>query len=209
MRVVGGMKVRLGLGLVMIICWVAGSAFPAAAESPTHFVRVLVQTISSFKPTKNGTLSKADRAHNTAVAAQANAMLDITSVSRQVLGRHWKERTPAEQKDFTALLTELFERVAYPKSATFFSDFEMQITKEKVNGQRAVVQTTVSDPKEGMISVNYELQKQNDSWQIQDIILDDVSLARNLRSQCQKIIAEHSYDELLRRIRDKLQEETL
>jgi phospholipid transport system substrate-binding protein len=59
-----------------------------------------------------------------------------------------------------------------------------------------------------LISVNYELKKQNDSWQIRDIVLDDVSLARNLRSQCQKIIAEHSYDELLRRIRDKLQEET-
>jgi phospholipid transport system substrate-binding protein len=191
-----------------MICWVSGSALPAVAESPTHFVRVLVQTISSFKPKTNGTLSEADRAHNTAVAAQANSMLDISSVSRQVLGRHWKERTPAEQKDFTALLTELFVRVAYPKSATFFSDFDIQINKEEVNGQRAVVQTTVSDPKEGLISVDYELKKQNDSWQIRDIVLDDVSLARNLRSQCQKIIAEHSYDELLRRIRDKLQEET-
>lgn len=201
------MRFRLGLGLVMITCWVIGSAFSAAADSPAQLVRDLVQTISSFKPTNNGTLSEADRAHNTAAANQANTMLDIPSVSRQVLGRYWKKRTPAEQKDFTELLTELFMRVAYPKSATFFSDFEVKITKENVNGQRAVVNTTVSDPKEGLISVDYKLRKQNDTWQIRDIILDDVSLARNLRSQCQKIIAEHSYDELLRRMRDKLQEE--
>lgn len=202
------MQFRLGLGIVIMTCWVAGSALSATAESPAQFVRVLVQTISSFKPKTNGALSAADQAHNTAVATQANTMMDIPSVSRQVLGRHWKERTPEEQKDFMALLTDLFVYVAYPKSATFFSDFDMQIVKEEVNGKRAVVETTISDPKEGLISVNYELQKQSDSWQIRDIVLDEVSLARNLRSQCQKIIAEHSYDELLRRIRDKLQEET-
>ncbi|ETW95681.1 MAG: hypothetical protein ETSY2_47785 [Candidatus Entotheonella gemina] len=192
----------------MTMCWVVGLAFSAAADSPTYLVRELVQTISSFKPTNNGALSEADRAHNTAAAKQANTMLDIPNVSRQVLGRYWKKRTPAEQKDFTELLTALFVHVAYPKSATFFSDFEVQINKEQVNGQRAVVHTTVSDPKEGLISVDYKLRKQNETWQIRDIILDDVSLARNLRSQCQKIIAEHSYDELLRRMRDKLQEET-
>lgn len=202
------MKFRLGLGFVMLACWMVGSALPVAAESPTEFVRLLVQTISSYKPNTNGTLSDADKAHNTAVAAQANAMLDIPSVSQRVLGRYWKERTPAEQQAFTDLLTELFVRVAYPKSATFFSDFEIQITKEQVNGERAVVHSTVSDPKEGLIAVNYELKKQNDTWQIRDIILDEVSLARNLRSQCQKIITEHSYDELLRRMRDKLQEQT-
>ncbi len=201
------MRFRLGLGLVIMVGWVAGWTLAEAADGPTHLVRVLVQTISSFKPTDNGTLSAADRAHNTAAAAQANAMLDIASVSRQVLGRYWKKRTPAEQQAFTELLTELFVRVAYPKSASFFSDFDVQITKERVNGQRAVVHTTVSDPKEGLISVDYKLRKQNDTWQIRDIILDDVSLARNLRSQCQKIIVEHSYDELLRRMRDKLEEE--
>lgn len=201
------MRFRLGLGLVIMAGWMAIWPLSAAAKSPTHLVRDLVQTISSFKPKTNGTLSEADRAHNSAAAKQANAMLDIASVSRQVLGRYWKKRTPAEQKDFTELLTELFVRVAYPKSATFFSDFEVQITKEQINGQRAVVNTTVSDPKEGLISVDYKLKKQDDTWQIRDIILDDVSLARNLRSQCQKIIAKHSYDELLRRMRDKLQEE--
>jgi len=201
------MRFRLGLGLVIIVCWVAGWTLSEAADSPTHLVRGLVQTISSFKPTTNGTLSETDRAHNSAAAEQANAMLDIASVSQLVLGRYWKTRTPAEQKEFNELLTELLVRVAYPKSATFFSDFEVQITKEQVNGQKAVVHTTVSDPKEGVISVDYQLKKQNDMWQIRDIILDDVSLVRNLRSQCQKIIAEHSYDELVRRMRDKLQAE--
>ena len=191
----------------MLTAWLAAAALPAAADSPTQFVRDLVQTISSIKSSENGALSATDRAHNNSAADRANAMLDISGVSQQVLGRYWKERTPAEQQAFIELLTELFVRVAYPKSAMFFGDFDMQFTKEDVRGQRATVQTTVSDPKEGLISVDYKLQKLNDAWRIRDIVLDDVSLTRNLRSQCQKIIAEHSYDELLRRMREKLQKE--
>ncbi len=202
------MGYRLWLGLMIITCWVAVWTLSAEASSPSGLVRDLVQTISSFKPTNNGALSETDRAHNTAAAQQANTILDIPSVSKQVLGRHWKKRTPAEQKGFTELLTELFVRVAYPKSATFFSDFDVKIIDERVTGQRAVVNTTVSDPKEGLISVDFKLRKQDDAWQVRDIILDDVSLARNLRSQCQKIIAEYSYDELLRRMRNKLNDES-
>lgn len=202
------MGYRQWLGLMIIMCGVTAWTLSAEADSPSGLVRDLVQTISSFKSTDNGALSATDRAHNTAAAQQANSILDISSVSKQVLGRHWKKRTPAEQKSFTNLLTELFVRVAYPKSATFFSDFDVKIVDERVTGQRAVVNTTVSDPKEGLISVDFKLRKQNDAWQVRDIILDDVSLARNLRSQCQKIITEHSYDELLRRMRDKLDEET-
>ncbi len=202
------MGYRLWLGLMIITCWVAAGTLSAAAETPSRLVRDLVQTIGSFKPTNNGSLSETDRAHNTAAAKHANAMLDFPSVSKQVLGRYWKKRTATEQQRFTELLTELFVHVAYPKSASFFSDFEVNIIEERVTGQRAVVSTTVSDPKEGLISVDYKLKKQDDTWQVRDIVLDDVSLARNLRSQCQKIIAEHSYDELLRRMQDKLKEDS-
>jgi len=43
-------------------------------------------------------------------------------------------------------------------------------------------------------------------WRVQDILLDDVSLAGNLQSQFNKIITENSYADLLRRMRDKLNE---
>jgi phospholipid transport system substrate-binding protein len=177
-----------------------------AAEpvSPTQAVRTLVQAIGSIKTAQNGNLSPADRAHNADVAQRVNEMLDIAEVSQRVLGRYWKDRTPAEQKAFIDLLTELFVHVAYPKSAEFFADLQINYTNERVKGDEAEVQTTVSDPKEGLIAVDYRLQQHNGTWNVRDIILDDVSLVRNLRSQIQQVIAEHSYDELLRRMRDKL-----
>jgi ABC-type transporter MlaC component len=69
-----------------------------------------------------------------------------------------------------------------------------------------VVRTTVKHPREGLVSVDYRLAQAGNNWHVQDILLDDVSLVANLQSQFNKIITEHTYAELLRRMRDKLNE---
>lgn len=178
----------------------------AESESPTQLVQRLVKAITSIKPTPNGGLPAADQAANTTAAKEANAILDIPAVGQRTLGKHWQARTPAERQEFITLLEQLFTKVAYPKSAEFFTGLEIRVAKENVAGQRATVKTTVKHLKEGLISVDYRLAQDDGAWKVQDILLDDVSLAANLQSQFNKIITEHSYAELLRRMRDKLHE---
>jgi phospholipid transport system substrate-binding protein len=178
----------------------------AEPETPMQLVQRLVQAISRMKPTNNSTLSAAEQATNAAAAKEANAILDVPAVGQRTLGKHWQARTPAEQQAFIALLEQLFTKVAYPKSAEFFHGLEINFAKENITGQRATVKTTVRHPKEGLISVDYRLVQDSSAWRVQDILLDDVSLAANLQSQFNKIITENSYAELLRRMRDKLNE---
>ncbi len=190
----------------ILIMSTSGAHAAAEPEGPTQLVQRLVKAINSIKPTNNGGLLAADRAANIAAAKEANAILDIPAVGQRTLGKHWQARTPAEQQEFIALLEQLFTKVAYPKSAEFFSSLEMNIAKENIAGQRATVKTTVKHPKEGLVSVDYRLVQDSNGWRVQDILLDDVSLAGNLQSQFNKIITENSYAELLRRMRDKLNE---
>jgi len=192
----------LALGLIWSTIGTHGVAEP---ETPTQLVQRLMKAMNSIKPTNNS-LSAADRAANAAVAKEANAILDIPGVAQRTLGKHWQVRTPAEQQEFLALLEQLFTKVAYPKSAEFFKGLEITVGKENITGQRATVKTTVKHPKEGLVSVDYRLIQANGMWKVQDILLDDVSLTANLQSQFNKIITEHSYAELLRRMRDKLNE---
>jgi phospholipid transport system substrate-binding protein len=178
----------------------------AESESPMQLVQRLVKAIVRMKPSQNGTLSAAEQAANAAAAKEANAILDIPAVAQRTLGKHWQARTPAERQEFITLLEQLFTKVAYPKSAEFFHGLEVNFAKETINGQRATVKTTVRHPKEGLVSVDYRLVQEGGTWRVQDILLDDVSLAANLQSQFNKIITENSYAELLRRMRDKLNE---
>ena len=185
---------------------IIGVHVAAESEAPMQLVQRLVQAIARMKSTNNGTLSPPDQAANATAAKEANAILDIPAVAQRTLGKHWQARTSAEQQAFIALLEQLFSKVAYPKSAEFFHGLEINFAKETVTGQRATVKTTVKHPKEGLVSVDYRLAQNGSGWHVQDILLDDVSLAANLQSQFNKIITENSYAELLRRIRDKLNE---
>lgn len=189
--------------LALVQLWSTSGAYAATEpEGPTQLVQRLMKAINSIKPTHNGGLT----ATNSAATKEANAILDIPAVGQRTLGKHWQARTPTEQQEFIALLEQLFTKVAYPKSAEFFHGLEMTIAKENIAGPRATVKTTVKHPKEGLVSVDYRLVQDKGTWRVQDILLDDVSLAANLQSQFNKIITEHSYAELLRRMRDKLNE---
>jgi len=193
--------------LTVVLLWSTYGVHAATEpEGPTQLVQRLMKAINSIKPTTNGGLAATDQAANSAAAKEANAILDIPAVGQRTLGKHWQARTPSEQQEFIALLEQLFTRVAYPKSAEFFHGLNISIAKENIAGQRATVKTTVKHPKEGLVSVDYRLVQENGTWRVQDILLDDVSLAANLQSQFNKIITEHSYAELLRRMRDKLNE---
>lgn len=204
-----GIDRRWGVSCVLILAliWSLIST-PAVAEpeSPAQLVQHLMKAINSIKSTPNGSLSAADQAANAAAAQEANAILDVPAVAQRTLGKHWQTLTPAQRQEFIALLEQLFTKVAYPKSAAFFDALEITVAKENITGQRATVKTTVKHPKEGLVSVDYRLVQENGTWKVQDILLDDVSLTANLQSQFNKIITEHSYAELLRRMRDKLNE---
>src|SRR2546423_1819472 len=194
----------------LLACVLLGSTVgvyvAAESESPTQLVQRLVKAITSKNQRKNVSLSATDQAANTAMAKEANAILDIPAVAQRTLGKHWQARSPAEQQEFIALLEQLFTKVAYPKSAEFFHSLEVNFAKENIAGQRATVKTTVRHPKEGVVSVDYRLVQEGSVWRVQDIFLVDVNLAANLQSQFNKIITENSYAEVLRRLREQLNE---
>ena len=51
--------------------------------------------------------------------------------------------------------------------------------------------------------MDYRLIKKDGRWNAYDIIHDGVSLAKNYRSQFDKIIRSDSYDELVTRLRNR------
>jgi phospholipid transport system substrate-binding protein len=57
---------------------------------------------------------------------------------------------------------------------------------------------------EGLIEIDYKLHKTNGKWLIYDVILDEVSLVLNLKTQFHKIIEEESFSELVNRMSDRL-----
>jgi len=175
------------------------------AEEPIATVQKLINSVRSFKP-ETASLSVQDRTENNKALKVAEETLAIQDLAKRVLGDQWGKLNASEQKNFTQLLVQLFQKIAYPKSAEFFGDLKIDYTGEKMNGNGAVVETKVSHPKEGQVGIDYQLLQVNGRWMINDVLLDGVSLATNVQSQMQQVIAKESYQGLIKRMREKLAE---
>lgn len=193
---------------VPVLGWAAEGSVTqgSVTQGPaTTIVKRLLDSVRSYKK-DTPELSAQDRAANTQALKVAEETLDVQTLAKHVLGPEWVKLKVGEQKDFTQLLVNLFQKVAYPKSAEFFGDLQIEFRNEKTSGTEAVVETMVSHPKEGQVDISYQLRQTNGKWMIEDVLLDGVSLLANVQSQIQQVIAKESYQGLVKRMREKLAE---
>lgn len=141
---------------------------------------------------------------------------DIRELSRLALAKHWTEITAAEQDNFVKLLTDLLEEKALfskeqiaAKSRTakkyriVYRGDKFLDKEQKV----AFTRTRVFIPSENIdIALNYKLKRQNGEWKIFDVIVDEASLVDNYRYQFDSIIKKSGYQDLVRRMTEKLDE---
>ncbi len=193
-------KVILGalLGASLLI----GSA-AWAGDAPQNTVEKLLGAIVQIKDGDD--VAEEQKILNRKFSEQAVAYLDMKHVGEKALGRYWKERTAEEQKTFVDLLSNLFQKIAFPNSAKFFSGLEIRYGKSTVDKDRAVAPITVLHKNEGEISIDFKLRRNTDLWRVYDVILDGVSMRNNLRSQFGRVIQKKNYEELVRKISSRLQ----
>jgi phospholipid transport system substrate-binding protein len=52
-------------------------------------------------------------------------------------------------------------------------------------------------------SITYKAHLVNNEWRVYDVIAENISVVNNFRSQFNRVINQSSYEELLRRLKDK------
>ena len=199
-------KLKVFFGVLMVSALV-GTPLPGWAQTPTETVKKLVESVRSYKK-ETSALSAQERTANAQAQKVAEETLAVQDLARNILGAQWEKIGATEQRNFTHLLLELFQKIAYPKSAEFFGDLRIDYVNERITGNEAVVETEVSHPKEGQVGIEYKLRKTQGKWMVDDVLLDGVSMATNVRSQVQQVIAKESYQGLVKRMREKLAEES-
>ena len=127
---------------------------------------------------------------------------DFTEMARRSLGSEWRRRSPEEQKEFVKLFTGLLER-AYLDNIESYNGEKFRYLKEQEDNNHAEVDTKIIDNKGQEFSVNYRLHKVNGDWKVYDVVIEDISLVNNYRSQFNRVLATSSYEELVNRMKGK------
>jgi phospholipid transport system substrate-binding protein len=176
-------------------------ALPASAGAPTDQVRGTVDNIAAIL--KNSALkTEAKRSERREQLRRAIfSRFDFTEMAKRSLGSQWRRLSPQEQEEFTRLFTDLLER-AYIDQIEAYNDEKFVYVKETIDQDFAEVQSRIVTAK-GEYSLNYRLQNAGGEWKVYDVVVENISLVNNYRSQFSRIIANQSYEELLRRMRDR------
>jgi len=187
---------------VFILALFGLSPVIAKEALPRNTVEILLNSITNLKTGKP--LTPEEVKENDILSYRALALLNIREISRKALGKYWKKRSLTEQKVFIDLLSQMFIKEAFPNSGKFFSALKLIYSQTTIKELKANVPLTVVHEKEGEINIDFHLQKYGDQWQVVDVDLDEISMRNNMRSQLHKVISKNNYQELVRRIKEKL-----
>jgi len=129
---------------------------------------------------------------------------DFDRVCRMVLGKNWKsatsEQQAAFQKEFRSLLLRTY--------ATALGKYKDQVIEYKPlraepGAKNVSVKTQILQPGGQPITVDYSLVKVENGWKVYDIVIEQVSLVTNYRSQFSNEIRQNGIDSLNKKLADK------
>ncbi|MBI4271090.1 MAG: ABC transporter substrate-binding protein [Candidatus Rokubacteria bacterium] len=95
----------LALGVLIVQVGVVSAAY---AGDPTDQIRQRVGRVFHLLGAASSGETPTER--DTAVRKIVDEMFDWTEMAKRALGRHWAQRTPAEQEKFVQLFASVFER---------------------------------------------------------------------------------------------------
>ena len=188
-----------------IICLVTIFNEPAWAGVPTDKIKATTDEILSVvsDPLLKDPAKAAERKR--LIREAVDKRFDWNEMARRSLARHWRGRTDEEKKSFVDLFGKLLERT-YLDKVEGYSGEKVVYLDESVDGDYSVVGVQIVTEKNEQIGVDYRLMKKGMDWLVYDISIAGVSLVNNYRVQFNSILARSSFQELINRLREKVQE---
>jgi phospholipid transport system substrate-binding protein len=174
------------------------AATPASAAGPTDQLREYTDQVTRIL--EDPTLPRENR--RAAVRKIAHEAFDVTETAKRVLARHWQARTPAEREEFTELFADLLERT-YIARLDEYGGERIRYVGESIDGELATVRARIVTRTGAEAPVESRLIRRGERWLIYDVLIENVSLIANYRSQFDRIVRTSSYEELIRRLKTK------
>lgn len=127
---------------------------------------------------------------------------DFVEMAKRSLGPHWARRSADEQREFVKIFAGLLGR-SYADNIESDTSQNILYTREIEDKGYAEVDTQVVTENGEQSSINYKLHSVDKEWKVYDLVIANISLVNNYRSQFDRVIARSSFEDLVRLIKEK------
>jgi phospholipid transport system substrate-binding protein len=197
---------RSAAAMLCLLGLLAGApAADGVGGSPTEQLRSSIDQVLQVleDPALRGEARAAERRR--AIRRIADEIFDFEETARRAMAQHWRPLTPAQRAEFVGLFSDLLQQ-AYVSKIELYSGEKIQYPAERIEGDFATVSTRLITKKGTEVPIDYRLLKRADRWKVYDVSIEGVSLVANYRTQFNSVIRTGSYDELVRKMRTRIDE---
>jgi len=179
------------------------AAAPVYAATPLETVRTEVNKVLDVLRNK----SLKEEAKREKLRLIYSEMFDQEELSRWSLGRNWNALSETQRKEFLPLFQRVLEK-AYGDKILSYSDEKIVFDKEVPIAKNRVEVQTRAITKSKEIPIYYRVVQEKDgTWKVYDVVVENVSLVMNYRSQFNDILAKNNPEELLQILRKKVKDQ--
>jgi phospholipid transport system substrate-binding protein len=177
--------------------------FNAFAESPTVQIKStvdqVIQTLTDAQLQGEGKRPERRKRLREVIFVR----FDFQEMAQRSLGAHWQRRTPEEQAEFIKIFSDLLEQTYVDKIESYNNE-KFIYTNERMDGRYADVNSKMRTSKGEEFTINYKLHRVGENWRVYDLVIENISLINNYRSQFNRILTGSTYDELISKIKAKV-----
>lgn len=187
------------LCFVLVLLCLSSFAHAAVTDEVKKTVDEVVRIVT------DKTMKNDDHKRRNALKKSISTVFNYSEMAKRSLGKHWSQRTAAEQKQFSDLFASLLEN-SYASKIESYNNEKIVYLKETVDGDHAEVKSKVITAKRDEYTLDYRLARLNGKWSVYDVVIEGVSLVSNYRTQFNKIITANGYPELVKKLQTKTSE---
>jgi phospholipid transport system substrate-binding protein len=189
---------------ILSLFFVLSIAIPTWAAEPMETIKQTTDKILSIATDPALKPSSKTVEREKLLRQAIDERFDWEEMARRSLATHWAKRTTDEKKEFVFLFADLLERT-YMRKVEDYSGEKVLYERETKDGDYATVKVKIVTKKNKDIPVDYRLKKGGNNWLIYDVSIEGVSLVNNYRSQFNSIIMQSSYENLINRLKEKVE----
>jgi phospholipid transport system substrate-binding protein len=133
-------------------------------------------------------------------------MFDQVELARRVLGRNWSKLNPSQQQEFMQLFEQVLEKAYIDKILSYTNEKIVYYKENRISDDRVEVQTKIITASKE-IPLFYRVILKGTTWKVYDVVVENVSLVLNYRTQFNEILARNTPEQLLEILRKKVREQ--
>ena len=189
------------LALVLLPAGVqANSPARQALETSTNRILNFIRNPDYVNPATRGPIRQQ-------IEDEVLHIFDFSEFSSRTVGPRWRNFTPEQKREFSNAFADLLINT-YLNRIDGYNGEQVLYTGEvsSAKGDRTEVRTVVTMKDGKKVPVAYRMLPKDGTWFVYDVLIENISLVKNYRTQFQDILNSGSPDQLIAKVKAKAQE---